>query len=76
MCTALSLGWKVGILLEELGVPYDAHVVNIGAGDQFSAGDSRAPSFAYYMRQLCMWLAAVSRMHPLPVARPLKSSSD
>jgi GST-like protein len=30
-------GWKVGILLEELGVPYDAHVVNIGAGQQFSA---------------------------------------
>jgi len=31
-------GWKVGILLEELGIDYDAHVVNIGAGDQFSAG--------------------------------------
>lgn len=31
-------GWKVGILLEELGVPYDAHVVNIGKGEQFSAG--------------------------------------
>jgi len=31
-------GAKVGILLEELGVAYDAHVVNIGAGDQFTAG--------------------------------------
>ncbi|CAE6932824.1 yghU [Symbiodinium sp. CCMP2456] len=31
-------GWKVGILLEELGVSYDAHVVNIGAGQQFSSG--------------------------------------
>lgn len=31
-------GWKVGILLEELGVAYDAHVVNIGAGEQFSSG--------------------------------------
>lgn len=31
-------GWKVGILLEELGVPYDAHVVNIGRGEQFTAG--------------------------------------
>eukprot|EP01048_Picozoa_sp_COSAG05_P022282 COSAG05_NODE_4404_length_1529_cov_1.297203_2_plen_176_part_00 len=30
-------GWKVGILLEELGVDYDAHVVNIGKGQQFSA---------------------------------------
>ncbi|CAL1134128.1 unnamed protein product [Cladocopium goreaui] len=31
-------GWKVGILLEELEVAYDAHVVNIGAGEQFSSG--------------------------------------
>eukprot|EP00435_Cladocopium_sp_Y103_P042764 s872_g11.t2 len=31
-------GWKVGILLEELDVAYDAHVVNIGAGEQFSSG--------------------------------------
>lgn len=31
-------GWKVGILLEELGIPYDAHVVNIGAGEQFTSG--------------------------------------
>jgi len=31
-------GHKVGILLEELGIPYDAHVVNIGKGDQFSSG--------------------------------------
>eukprot|EP01064_Diplonema_japonicum_P007205 TRINITY_DN148_c0_g2_i3.p1 TRINITY_DN148_c0_g2~~TRINITY_DN148_c0_g2_i3.p1 ORF type:complete len:284 (+),score=91.10 TRINITY_DN148_c0_g2_i3:58-909(+) len=31
-------GWKVGILLEELGVEYDAHVVSIMKGDQFSKG--------------------------------------
>eukprot|EP00933_Yihiella_yeosuensis_P084439 TRINITY_DN9892_c4_g1_i1.p1 TRINITY_DN9892_c4_g1~~TRINITY_DN9892_c4_g1_i1.p1 ORF type:complete len:310 (-),score=50.48 TRINITY_DN9892_c4_g1_i1:301-1200(-) len=31
-------GWKVGILLEELGVPYDAHTINIGLGEQFSSG--------------------------------------
>jgi GST-like protein len=31
-------GHKVGILLEELGIPYDAHVVNIGKGEQFSIG--------------------------------------
>merc|ERR1740123_1738256 len=31
-------GWKVAILLEELGVPYDAHVVMIGRGDQFPSG--------------------------------------
>lgn len=28
-------GWKVSILLEELGVPYETHFVNIGAGEQF-----------------------------------------
>ena len=31
-------GWKVAILLEELGIDYDAHIVNIGAGEQFGAG--------------------------------------
>jgi len=41
-------GWKVGLLLEELEelgagtAPYNAHVVNIGAGDQFSAEFVRA----------------------------------
>ncbi|MBO6826465.1 MAG: glutathione S-transferase N-terminal domain-containing protein [Sneathiella sp.] len=28
-------GWKVSILLEELGLPYTVHPVNIGKGDQF-----------------------------------------
>ena len=28
-------GWKVSILLEELGPPYKMHPVNIGKGDQF-----------------------------------------
>jgi len=31
-------GQKIGILLEELGIDYDAHVINIGKGDQFSSG--------------------------------------
>jgi len=31
-------GQKVGILLEELGVDYDAYVINIGKGDQFTSG--------------------------------------
>jgi GST-like protein len=29
-------GWKVAIMLEECGLPYTTHFVNIGAGDQFS----------------------------------------
>src|SRR3546814_4671775 len=29
-------GHKVHIMLEELGVPYNVHPVNIGAGDQFA----------------------------------------
>ena len=28
-------GWKISIMLEELGVPYDVKFVNIGRGDQF-----------------------------------------
>ncbi|MGX1099661.1 glutathione S-transferase N-terminal domain-containing protein [Amorphus sp. MBR-141] len=28
-------GWKITIMLEELGVPYNVNFVNIGAGDQF-----------------------------------------
>ncbi|NEK21161.1 glutathione S-transferase family protein [Sulfitobacter sp. JBTF-M27] len=28
-------GWKISIALEEMGLPYDTHLINIGAGDQF-----------------------------------------
>jgi GST-like protein len=28
-------GWKISIALEEMGLPYDLHLVNIGAGEQF-----------------------------------------
>ncbi|WP_407946667.1 glutathione S-transferase N-terminal domain-containing protein [Pararhizobium mangrovi] len=28
-------GWKVSIMLEETGVPYEVHYVNIGKGEQF-----------------------------------------
>ena len=28
-------GWKISIALEEMGLPYRVHFVNIGAGDQF-----------------------------------------
>ena len=28
-------GWKISILLEELGVPYKVHYINIGKGEQF-----------------------------------------
>ncbi len=28
-------GWKITIALEELGLPYEVHYVDIGAGDQF-----------------------------------------
>lgn len=28
-------GWKISIMLEECGLPYDVHLVNIGKGDQF-----------------------------------------
>ena len=28
-------GWKVSIMMEELGIPYEIKFVNIGAGDQF-----------------------------------------
>jgi len=31
-------GQKIGILLEELGADYDAHVISITAGDQFNSG--------------------------------------
>ena len=30
-------GWKVSIMLEECGLPYSVHPVDIGAGDQFKA---------------------------------------
>ncbi len=29
-------GWKVTIALEEFGLPYKVHLINIGAGDQFA----------------------------------------
>jgi len=29
-------GWKISIMLEELGVPYDLKLINIGKGDQFA----------------------------------------
>ncbi len=29
-------GWKVSIMLEECGLPYETHWVDIGAGDQFA----------------------------------------
>ncbi|WP_296418492.1 glutathione S-transferase N-terminal domain-containing protein [Pseudooctadecabacter sp.] len=29
-------GWKATIALEEMGLPYNVHLVNIGAGDQFT----------------------------------------
>ncbi|MBV1864752.1 MAG: glutathione S-transferase N-terminal domain-containing protein [Rhodobacteraceae bacterium] len=28
-------GWKISIALEEMGLPYSVHLVNIGKGDQF-----------------------------------------
>ena len=28
-------GWKISIALEELGLPYQLHLINIGKGDQF-----------------------------------------
>jgi GST-like protein len=31
-------GIKAGIMLEELCIPYDAHVIHIGKGDQFISG--------------------------------------
>ena len=31
-------GQKIGVLLEELGIDYDAHTINIGMGMQFSKG--------------------------------------
>jgi len=31
-------GQKVGIILEELGIEYDAHTINIGKGEQFTSG--------------------------------------
>jgi GST-like protein len=29
-------GWKITIALEEMGLPYKIHLINIGAGDQFA----------------------------------------
>jgi GST-like protein len=30
-------GWKISIALEEFGLPYETHLINIGKGDQFAA---------------------------------------
>ena len=29
-------GWKIAIALEEMGLPYDTHLIDISAGDQFA----------------------------------------
>ena len=29
-------GWKITVMLEELGIPYEVNYINIGAGDQFA----------------------------------------
>lgn len=29
-------GWKAAIALEEMGLPYETHLINIGTGDQFA----------------------------------------
>ncbi|MBW4960429.1 glutathione S-transferase N-terminal domain-containing protein [Sulfitobacter sp. CW3] len=29
-------GWKISIALEEMALPYETHLINIGAGDQFA----------------------------------------
>lgn len=29
-------GWKISIALHEMGLPYDLHLIDIGAGDQFA----------------------------------------
>ncbi|KIN61550.1 Glutathione S-transferase [Sulfitobacter noctilucae] len=29
-------GWKISVALEEMGLPYETHLINIGAGDQFA----------------------------------------
>ena len=34
-CWPTPNGWKISIMLEELGVDYNVIPVNIGAGDQF-----------------------------------------
>ena len=31
-------GWKISVMLEELGIPYQLHAVNLGANEQKSAG--------------------------------------
>lgn len=47
-------GWKITIALEEMGLPYKLHLVNIGAGDQFKpeflkiAPNNRMPAITDY----------------------------
>lgn len=50
-------GKKISILLEELGVDYDAHYIDIGKGEQFSSGfvqvnpNSKIPALIHYNAQ-------------------------
>jgi GST-like protein len=47
-------GWKISIMLEELGIPYEVHYINIGRGDQFApeflkiAPNNRMPAIIDY----------------------------
>ena len=47
-------GWKVSIMLEETGLPYNLCPVNIGAGDQFKpeflkiSPNARMPAIVYH----------------------------
>ena len=57
-------GQKVGILLEELGIQYDAHVINIGRLQQFTKGfvaanpNSKIPAMYDYSPEIVSLTAA------------------